>query len=129
VRFDPLKILLVDDNDHMRLLLTEMLRAIGVRHIFEALDGMEALSMMSAQLSPIVGRETTIRHSPGNCGLQPLGEIEADVLQRRPVEAGLVVEQAVVELGGHTLQRGSRSPRSATQPTGSCAARARWPPP
>jgi two-component system chemotaxis response regulator CheY len=46
VRFDPLKILLVDDNDHMRLLLTEMLRAIGVRHIFEALDGMEALSMM-----------------------------------------------------------------------------------
>lgn len=46
MRFDPLKILLVDDNDHMRLLLTEMLRAIGVRHIFEALDGMEALSMM-----------------------------------------------------------------------------------
>jgi two-component system chemotaxis response regulator CheY len=46
VRFDPLKILLVDDNHHMRLLLTEMLRAIGVRHIFEALDGAEALSMM-----------------------------------------------------------------------------------
>jgi PleD family two-component response regulator len=46
VRFDPLKVLLVDDNHHMRLLLTEMLRAIGVRHIFEALDGMEAMSTM-----------------------------------------------------------------------------------
>lgn len=46
MRFDPLKILLVDDNSHMRLLLTEMLRAIGVRHIFEALDGVEALSML-----------------------------------------------------------------------------------
>lgn len=46
MRFDSLKILLVDDNRHMRLLLTEMLRAIGVRHIFEAVDGAEALQMM-----------------------------------------------------------------------------------
>jgi CheY-like chemotaxis protein len=46
VRFDRLKILLVDDNPHMRLLLTEILRALGVRHVFEALDGVEALDMM-----------------------------------------------------------------------------------
>ncbi|ALL14471.1 response regulator [Caulobacter henricii] len=46
MRFDTLKILLVDDNRHMRLLLTEMLRAIGVRQIFEAMDGVEALNLM-----------------------------------------------------------------------------------
>lgn len=46
MRFDTLKILLVDDNRHMRLLLTEMLRAIGVRQIFEAVDGGEALNLM-----------------------------------------------------------------------------------
>ena len=46
MRFDTLKILLVDDNRHMRLLLTEMLRAIGVRNVFEAVNGVEALQMM-----------------------------------------------------------------------------------
>jgi two-component system chemotaxis response regulator CheY len=46
VRFDLLKILLVDDNQHMRLLLAEILRALGVRRIHEAQDGAEALGMM-----------------------------------------------------------------------------------
>jgi CheY-like chemotaxis protein len=46
VRFDLLKILLVDDNQHMRLLLAEILRALGVRRIFEAQDGAEALQTM-----------------------------------------------------------------------------------
>jgi YesN/AraC family two-component response regulator len=46
VRYDLLKILLVDDNQHMRLLLAEILRAIGVNHIYEARDGAEGLKMM-----------------------------------------------------------------------------------
>lgn len=46
MRFDLLKILLVDDNQHMRLLLAEILRALGVRRIFEAQDGAEALQTM-----------------------------------------------------------------------------------
>jgi len=46
VRFDLLNILLVDDNQHMRMLLTEMLRAIGVRNIHEAVDGEVALQML-----------------------------------------------------------------------------------
>jgi two-component system, chemotaxis family, chemotaxis protein CheY len=46
VRFDLLKILLVDDNQHMRILLIEILRAIGVRQVYEATDGAEALSIM-----------------------------------------------------------------------------------
>jgi len=46
VKFDSLKILLVDDNQHMRVLLTEILRAIGVRDIMEASSGAEALRAM-----------------------------------------------------------------------------------
>ena len=38
MRFDLLKILLVDDNHHMRILLTEILRAIGVRHVGELIE-------------------------------------------------------------------------------------------
>jgi CheY-like chemotaxis protein len=46
VRYDLLKILLVDDNHYMRVLLAEILRAIGVQRIYEANDGAEALQMM-----------------------------------------------------------------------------------
>ena len=38
MRYDLLKILLVDDNHYMRILLAEILRAIGVVHIYEAND-------------------------------------------------------------------------------------------
>ncbi len=46
MRYDLLKILLVDDNHYMRVLLAEILRAIGVQRIYEANDGAEALQMM-----------------------------------------------------------------------------------
>lgn len=46
MRFDLLKVLVVDDNQHMKVLLTEMLRAIGVRQIHAANDGSEALDLM-----------------------------------------------------------------------------------
>ena len=46
MRFELLKILLVDDNQHMRVLLTEILRAIGVRDVYEAGDGAAALKFM-----------------------------------------------------------------------------------
>jgi len=54
VRFDLLKILLVDDNQHMRMLLIEILRAIGVRHVFEAMDGAEALSILRTTAIDVV---------------------------------------------------------------------------
>ncbi len=78
MRFDSLRILLVDDNSHMRVLLAEMLRAVGVRHIFEALDGVEALAVMRRSTIDIVitdlkmgalnGIEMVdlIRHSPNS---------------------------------------------------------------
>jgi CheY-like chemotaxis protein len=41
-RFDRLKILVVDDNAHMRKLVTTILQAFGVTQIFEAEDGQRA---------------------------------------------------------------------------------------
>ena len=38
-RFDRLKILVVDDNAHMRKLVTTILQAFGVIHVFEAGSG------------------------------------------------------------------------------------------
>jgi CheY-like chemotaxis protein len=46
LRFERLRLLLVDDNHHMRLLLTEILRAIGVREVVEATNGAEALQAL-----------------------------------------------------------------------------------
>ena len=54
MRFELLKILMVDDNHHMRVLLTEILRAIGVKHLFEAADGAQALALLREQPIDIV---------------------------------------------------------------------------
>jgi two-component system chemotaxis response regulator CheY len=54
LRFELLKILLVDDNPHMRAMVTEILRAVGVRHITQANDGSEALSVMRHESVDII---------------------------------------------------------------------------
>ena len=54
MRFDLLKLLLVDDNQHMRILLGEILRAIGCREIYEADDGGAAFAMLRAYPIDIV---------------------------------------------------------------------------
>ena len=54
MRSELLRILLVDDNHHMRVLLTEILRAIGVKHVYEANDGAEALQVMRSNPIDII---------------------------------------------------------------------------
>jgi CheY-like chemotaxis protein len=54
LRFELLNIQLVDDNHHMRMLLGEILRAIGVRHVLEASDGTDALQKIRMQPVDIV---------------------------------------------------------------------------
>ena len=54
MRFELLKILLVDDNHHMRTLLVEILRAIGVRNLYEATNGAEALQFMRSHQIDVV---------------------------------------------------------------------------
>jgi two-component system, chemotaxis family, chemotaxis protein CheY len=76
VRLELLKILLVDDSPHIRTLLAEILRAIGIQHLFSAGDGSEALHLLRSQpvdlvitdlaMAPMDGVELTrlIRQSP-----------------------------------------------------------------
>ncbi len=54
MRLDLLKILIVDDIRHTRVLLTEILRAIGIQQIYEASDGAEGLQVMRAHNIDIV---------------------------------------------------------------------------
>jgi len=42
LRFDSLRVLVVEDNQHMRKLVVTILMAFGVREIFEAHDGLHA---------------------------------------------------------------------------------------
>ncbi len=45
-RFERLKILVVDDNPHMRSLVAAVLQAFGVTQIYEAADGQDALDRL-----------------------------------------------------------------------------------
>ncbi|HEY0105466.1 MAG TPA: response regulator [Rhizomicrobium sp.] len=45
-RFDRLKVMVVDDNQHMRKLVVTILQAFGVMQIFESGDGNRAWSML-----------------------------------------------------------------------------------
>jgi CheY-like chemotaxis protein len=51
MHYDQLTVLVVDDSRHTRVLLTEILRALGVKKILEASDGSEGLKQ--ASLAPI----------------------------------------------------------------------------
>ncbi|MDB5423742.1 MAG: chemotaxis protein CheYIII [Phenylobacterium sp.] len=95
MRYNLLKILLVDDNHHMRVLLTEILRALGVRQIFEASDGAEGLQ--------------TLRHNPvdiimTDLSMQPLDGIDfVRLLRAAPGPSRMT---PVIMITGHsTLQR------------------------
>lgn len=78
MRYDLLKILLVDDNHHMRVLLGEILKAVGVRHIFEASDGAQGLQMMRNHAVDIVMTDLS---------MQPLDGIDFVRLLRRSPES------------------------------------------
>src|SRR3569832_989499 len=46
--FDRLKALIVEDNGHMRSLLKSLLKALGLREVFEATDGDEGFYELHA---------------------------------------------------------------------------------
>jgi CheY-like chemotaxis protein len=65
VRYELLRILLVDDNHYMRVLLAEILRAIGVVHIIEANDGAEGLQAMRDNVIDIVMTDLSMQPLDG----------------------------------------------------------------
>jgi CheY-like chemotaxis protein len=95
LRYNLLKILLVDDNQHMRLLLSEILRALGVKQILEASDGTEGLHRLRVHPVDIIITDLS---------MQPMGGIDFVRLLRGT--AGPCRMTPVIMITGHsTLQR------------------------
>lgn len=73
---EQLRFLLVDDNHHMRAIVSTILKGVGVRHVLEAMDGAEALqivrdrqvdiAIVDFKMSPLDGVQFTqlVRNSP-----------------------------------------------------------------
>jgi CheY-like chemotaxis protein len=96
LRFDLLKILLVDDNHHMRVLLTEVLRAIGVKQVFEAADGAEALQMLRTHAIDIVMTDLN---------MQPLDGIDFVRLVRNSNDSPNPMIPVIMITGHSTVRR------------------------
>ena len=96
MRFELLKILLVDDNHHMRVLLTEILRAIGVKLIFEAADGAEALQVLRSHPIDIVMTDLS---------MQPLDGIDFVRLLRNSEDSPNPMVPVIMITGHSTMRR------------------------
>ena len=95
MRFELLKILMVDDNHHMRVLLTEILRAIGVKNVFEATDGAEALQALRNHQIDIVMTDLA---------MQPLDGIDfVRLVRNSPDSPNPMVP--VIMITGHSTSR------------------------
>jgi CheY-like chemotaxis protein len=95
-RYDFLRILLVDDNPHMRMLLAEILRANGVRHIYEANDGAEGLQMM---------RDKPIDVVMTDLSMQPLDGIDFVRLLRNSPDSPNQLAPVIMITGHSTVAR------------------------
>ncbi|MDR3509751.1 MAG: response regulator [Caulobacteraceae bacterium] len=100
MRFELLNMLLVDDNPHMRTLLTEILRAIGVRNIFAANDGAEALQVMRQHQVDIIMTDLA---------MQPLDGIDFVRLLRNSPDSPNPMAPVIMITGHSTLRRVSEA--------------------
>jgi DNA-binding response OmpR family regulator len=100
VRYDLLKILLVDDNHYMRVLLAEILRAIGVQRIYEANDGAEGLQMM---------RDVDIDIVMTDLSMQPLDGIDFVRLIRNSPDSPNQMAPVIMVTGHSTRSRVSEA--------------------
>jgi len=96
LRYDLLKILIVDDNRHMRVMLSEILKALGVRHIFEASDGAQGLQMMRGQSIDIIMTDLS---------MQPLDGIDFVRLLRRSPDSPNQMCPVIMITGHSTMAR------------------------
>lgn len=96
MRYDVLKILLVDDNQHMRMLLIEILRALGIQHIFEAKDGAEGLQQLRAHLVDIVITDLA---------MEPLDGIDFVRLVRNSPDSPNQMVPVIMITGHSTMRR------------------------
>lgn len=96
MRYDLLKILLVDDNQYMRVLVAEILRAVGVHDIREAGDGAEGLEMMRSFPADIVMTDLS---------MQPMDGVEFVRLLRNSPDSPNTMIPVVMITGHSTVVR------------------------
>lgn len=101
MRSELLKILLVDDNHHMRVLLNEILRAIGVKYVYEANDGAEALQIMRTNPVDII---------MSDLAMEPLDGIDFVRLLRNSPDSPNPMAP-VIMITGHSTQKRVREAR------------------
>jgi two-component system chemotaxis response regulator CheY len=91
-RFDRLKILVVDDNVHMRKLVTTILQAFGVVQVFEADSGDRAWAILCASNPDVVVLDWVME---GTSGLELMRMIRTNPAAPNPFVP-------VIMLSGHT---------------------------
>lgn len=96
MRFELLKILVVEDNRHMRVLLAEILRAIGICQIYEACDGAEGLQMMRSHPVDIVLTDLA---------MEPLDGIDFVRLLRNAADSPNQLVPVIMITGHFTMAR------------------------
>ena len=96
MRYDQLTVLVVDDSRHTRVLLAEILRALGVSRILEASDGSEGLKQASTTLLDLVITDLS---------MQPMDGLDFVRLLRRSPDTPNQSVPVVMITGQATLAR------------------------
>lgn len=96
MNLEQLKILLVDDNHHMRVLLIQLLRAVGINKVYEAGDGAEGLQMMRSHSVDIVMTDLA---------MEPLDGIDFVRLLRNSSDSPNQMIPVIMVTGHLTLRR------------------------
>jgi two-component system, chemotaxis family, chemotaxis protein CheY len=102
-RFDRLKILMVDDNVHMRKLVTTILQAFGVVQVFEADSGDRAWAILRESNPDVVVLDWVME---GMSGLELMRMIRTSPTAPNPFVP-------VIMLSGHTSMDHVRQARDA----------------
>ena len=102
-RFDKLKILVVDDNVHMRKLVVTILQAFGVVHIFEAESGERAWAVLRESSPDVVVLDWMME---GLSGLDVVQMIRSDPQTPNPFVP-------VIMITGHTERHKVEAARDA----------------
>lgn len=102
-RFDRLKILVVDDNVHMRKLVTTILQAFGVIQIFEADSGERAWAILRDSNPDVAVLDWVME---GMSGLELIHMIRTNAASPNPFVP-------VIMLSGHTSMDHVRRARDA----------------
>jgi len=102
-RFDRLKILVVDDNAHMRKLVVTILQAFGALQILEAADGAQALAMLRDAQPDVIVLDWVME---GMTGLEVAREIRTSPNTPNPFVP-------IIMLTGHTALDHVRQARDA----------------